>query len=498
MTRVTQKLRGRAVGRGGARGDLGRGVVYLLSVLVGQGLGFLLLPIATRNLTTEAFGQYAVILAIASFASVLGPASLRNVAFRYYFVARNEDRSGQLLVSVALVEVLLFVFVYSACALIARQVGLVEAPTAVLVLAGVSAALGELYTFLANLVRAERLDGRYLLSEVITGGVRLAACTIAFLLGYRSPSAIFAASAGACLGGAILAGLSISGRVRGPARFSWSYVHTLLPISLVALPFAIGGWMNALVDRFVLNHYEGSATVGHYSVAYSVADRAITTTGQAVMLVAWPTVLIAWHGSTPSDTVSALRRSLQLYFWFTIGPLFVAALWPTDLLVTVAGSSYRSAAIVLPILALSSWLSGFTTYVNRPLELHLQYATMSVVILSGGVANLALNLLLVPRFGLNGSASATLISYAVMFVAFVVVTDRALLSVPWIDLTASVALALLGIGVAASVTTSFLIRLVIFGSLYLSGLVVAMRRSSSADIPKLSVNGLPPNAGQLQ
>jgi len=91
------------------------------------------------------------------------------------------------------------------------------------------------------------------------------------------------------------------------------------------------------------------------------------------------------------------------------------------------GEALRTgAAHVTPWIAASGWLSGVTTYYL------LQAFTLGrrtpMLIASMGVpavVNLVLNLLLIPRFGLDGALWATTASYAAGAVAAVVLGRRA-------------------------------------------------------------------------
>jgi O-antigen/teichoic acid export membrane protein len=72
------------------------------------------------------------------------------------------------------------------------------------------------------------------------------------------------------------------------------------------------------------------------------------------------------------------------------------------------------------------WLGGFGSYLNRHLELHKRFATLSGISLAGALLNLALNLLWIPRYGMMGAASATLANYVFNAAAFYLTRDRAL------------------------------------------------------------------------
>ena len=91
------------------------------------------------------------------------------------------------------------------------------------------------------------------------------------------------------------------------------------------------------------------------------------------------------------------------------------ALVAPPLVELMVGESLRGGAIqVVPWIAASGWLSGVTTYyLLQAFTLGRRTPMLIAAMAIPALANLILNLLLIPRFGLDGALWATTASYGV-------------------------------------------------------------------------------------
>jgi O-antigen/teichoic acid export membrane protein len=95
------------------------------------------------------------------------------------------------------------------------------------------------------------------------------------------------------------------------------------------------------------------------------------------------------------------------------------------------GPAYRGGSGIMPFIVGATWLAGLNGYLNRHLELTLRFATLSWIAFAGAALNLALNLALVPRLGLEGAALASFLNHAVTGVFFWCIRDRELVRIPF-------------------------------------------------------------------
>jgi O-antigen/teichoic acid export membrane protein len=88
----------------------------------------------------------------------------------------------------------------------------------------------------------------------------------------------------------------------------------------------------------------------------------------------------------------------------------LAAVGP-ELLPSLASEKYAAAAVVLPWVIGGMVVDGTNSMLGAGLFIHRRTRTIMTIVLSNAALNIALNFLLVPHFGILGSAIATLVSY---------------------------------------------------------------------------------------
>jgi O-antigen/teichoic acid export membrane protein len=175
-------------------------------------------------------------------------------------------------------------------------------------------------------------------------------------------------------------------------------------------------------DVVMLGFLSTDRNVGLYSAAYRVLFLLMSIAG-AVSVAHLPTYSRVVH-----QGAEATRRLLadSLATAATVGAPLVAGVIVTapGLLAALFGAEYAEAATALRLLAVSigivflHWtLTNLLVAANR---------TRLQAFIQGGAAllNVALNLILIPRFGIEGSAAATLAAEGLVGVAAVVVMRR--------------------------------------------------------------------------
>jgi O-antigen/teichoic acid export membrane protein len=103
-----------------------------------------------------------------------------------------------------------------------------------------------------------------------------------------------------------------------------------------------------------------------------------------------------------------------------------------DLLTALASDKYRSAAVILPWVIAGMFVDGMNSMLGAGLFIHRRTRTIMNIVLSCAVLNILLNVLLVPRIGITGSAVATLVCYVGTALGLGIGGRRLLrVAVPW-------------------------------------------------------------------
>jgi O-antigen/teichoic acid export membrane protein len=84
----------------------------------------------------------------------------------------------------------------------------------------------------------------------------------------------------------------------------------------------------------------------------------------------------------------------------------------SELLPALASEKYASASAILPWVIAGMVVDGTNPMLGAGLFIHRKTTAIMAITLSCALLNLGLNLILVPRIGIQGAAVATLVSYA--------------------------------------------------------------------------------------
>ena len=215
---------------------------------------------------------------------------------------------------------------------------------------------------------------------------------------------------------------------------SWDMpvMRKALSFGLPFIPAGLGFVINETLDRFFLGNYLPQATinemygsnfvpddiVGIYSACYKVS---------VFMLLLVQMFRMAWQPfflrEADDPEAPATYRDVFRYFNLVAGVCFLVVGLFVQQIVQIkipfldaylVGKSYWMGLHIVPVLLGAYWFHGW--YMNFSAGIFIKEKTkvLPVIMLIGAGVTVAGNLLFIPYFGMIGSASATLVSYAVM------------------------------------------------------------------------------------
>ena len=410
-----------------------RGVVGYLPVNIVQGVvGLLTIVVFTRVLSPADYGVYALAFSAMSLIHTLVFTWLEAAMARFYAA---EARDGALSDH--------FATLYRSWARLAlattplAAIGLwlwpAQANLKLAVGAGLAAILVRSLLKLAQERRRAGGDvgGAALIDIVQTAGGFAVGAGLALLgWGGAAPLAGLGAAAAVCLVWALPGELRAGRDGAFQAARARRYAAYGLPVSL-SLVLAL---VLASTDRFVLAACLNETTVGVYQAGYSLANRTLDVMFIWLGMAGGPAAVAALEHGGVKALHEAAREQASLMITLTLPAAAGLALVARPLAEVMVGPGLRDgAAQVTPWIAASAFLSGVTVYYFHTAftlarRTHLLMAVMALPAL----ANLALNLILVPRLGLAGALWATLVSYGLGALASWSLGRRVLaLPVPW-------------------------------------------------------------------
>ena len=372
------------------------------------GLGFVVSVLVARHLGPAGSGLLQSGLALAALLAALVDLGLEGVLRRE--LVRSPERSGELMGTAFALRLAVFLPAAAVFLVLFSR----EAPDAGPLLGGLLAltvAMPVMLTF----------ETWFLARGSIRENVL--AQNAAFVLGAAARAALALLGAGLTAFGAtaaaetvmIGAGLWIAARREGvtarPWRFSAGLARSLLRDSapLLVTTFAITVYRR--IDLVMITSLVGESATGTYAVAVKLAE-----TGYVLPMILFNAgfpFLTQTHAEDRAQYRKALNRFFHAVTW--LGLIFAALLtWAAPQLVSlVYGARFAGAAAPLALYAWTAVLIGQGIVRSQWLLLeNLQWHGLWFAI-SGAVANIALNAVLIPRYGTSGAALACLASLAV-------------------------------------------------------------------------------------
>ena len=198
-------------------------------------------------------------------------------------------------------------------------------------------------------------------------------------------------------------------------------------------------------DRFLIALFLGEAAVGEYAAGYGVADKSVLLICAWAAMAASPLVMAAYERGGAEAAAKESRGLIRTLLLIGVPAATGLALVATPLSEALIGEAVRDGARdIIPWIAFAGLLNGLIIhYYSEVFNLAHRTGELVLLMLIPAGANIALNLILIPQFGLFGAVLATLLSYGLGLGVLALVGRRLIpLPMPLLDL-AKIAIAAL-------------------------------------------------------
>lgn len=409
-----------------------RGVLGYLPVNVVQGVvGLLTIVLFTRVLDPTQYGVYALAFSVGSLTQTV-LLTWTEAAMARFLAARGEDgRLADHFATLYRLWIGAAVLVPLACVAVAMSP--LHGPLKVAVIAALASTLVNSLTKLALERRraAGEVSGAALLTIIQNAGGFVLGLALAFAgLGGAAPILGVGAISALCVVLVLPAELKRLAGGKFDRALARAYAAYGLPVSL-SLILAL---VLASTDRLLLGAFLDEATVGVYHAGYSLGSRTLDVVFIWLGMAGAPALISALERGGQSALTEAAHEQASFMTLLTLPAAVGLALVARPLAELMIGEDLRvGASHVTPWIAASGWLSGVTTYyLLQAFTLARRTPLLIVSMSAPAIANVILNLALIPRLGLDGALWATMVSYGVGAVAAWALGRRACpLPIPW-------------------------------------------------------------------
>lgn len=413
---------------------LKNGSIYLLANILYAAVPFLMIPVLTRALSPAEYGQIAMFqMLIAGLAGVIG-FNGTGASARHHFEDVSEAEKARYnanciyILFFSVVAVLAVVFFISD--FLTQKLSL--SFEAIVLAIGVSA-----FSFIIQLRlvqwQVQKQALKYGVMQV-SNGLALLACVLVFIftLGKTGEQYILANFVSTLVISVVaLYSLCKTNSV------SWSLPRRYVMADIMIfgaplIPHVFGGFLLTSFDRVIINENFGLALTGIYTLAFQLS-MALKIVFDAINKSFVPYLFEILRRDDAHEKLKLVKRT---YLWY--GVLFVAGLLGfvigPYLLVFVAGSAYKQAAEIISYLIVGQIFYGMYFMVTNYIFYAKKTALLSLITIFSGGVNIGLMLIMIPEYGLKGSAWSFCFSMALRFLLTWALASR-VISMPWLLLT---------------------------------------------------------------
>lgn len=383
------------------------GFWYTLGTLLVQGINFLTLPIYTRVITPEVFGQYSLYLSwVNLFSLIIGlqiSGSLPIAKLKY----KNEyDKYSAHGISLSLVFFLIVLLVSYLFGEIGAK--LVNFSKQIFFLMLIQSFSISVMTYFGNyFIQKQKAMTNLLLSLFsVSFSVVLSLTLIWFW-----QNDFFARVIGQLLPNFAVAIVAIIYLLfKGKSFIKKEYLIFSFSISLPLIFHQLGHQLLSQLDRIMIGRLLGNKDVALYSFGYNLGLII------QVILLSLNTTWTPWFFEERRKNSISLKNAINLYL--QVG-LFLTLCYLTiypEVAIIMGGEEYSSSVSFIPLIIVSYFLTFLYTFPVNIQFYHKNTTFIPVGTIISALFNAVLNLLLIPRFGIHGAAIATVLSYFVLLI----------------------------------------------------------------------------------
>ncbi len=391
--------------------------IYGLGGVVSRIVAIFLLPVYTAYLGTAELGAVGVLIALtAVLVTILRGGISTSAFFRFYFDSTEPARR------LVVVRTAFWFTMTSASAALVAGLLLAEPLAGVLGLEGqanlVRAAFVGLwaqmnYEQLTALFRVEERSTGFLLASLANIAVTVAATLVLVVVLEQGALGVVVGNFTGTL--AVYLALLAYRREQLGLQFDRPLLREMQRFGMPLVPSALALIAVNFSDRFFLVHLAGADEVGRYELGVRIASAMVLLL--TAFRMAWP----AFAYSIDDDDEARRTYSFVLTYLVLASSWVALALgllspWLVRLLAPENADYWAGAVVVAPLAFATAAYAGYVVVFIGAGRTRRTGFNWVVTGLAAGV-NVALNLLLIPRYGMSGAAAATVAAYVVLFVA---------------------------------------------------------------------------------
>lgn len=379
---------------------------YAICNVLQRCLSFITLPLFTRLLTTEQYGQMTIYQSWTGILSILLTLNLAYGSFSTAMVKFEDDRDGYIasVEGICLVLSLCFLILYLPFQNLWNK--LFDLPTSLMCLM-----LAELLgtTAIQLWSGKKRFEFSYKSVVGVTLGMSVLSPILAYILVINSDEKGYARILGYSLVTVVIGGiLYLRNAAKGKKIYNKEYWKYALGFNIPLLAYYLSQMIFNQSDRIMISHLTSTSDAAMYGVAYNLAM--ILT----FVLNAINNSYVPWMYGKIKEGSQEKNKPISVVIAVLMALMILCVIWFAPEIITImAGKQYAAAVYVVAPVGMSLLL---LFYVQLFINVEFYYEEKKMLVwasIGAAVLNIVLNYIFIPRYGFVAAGYTTLASYIV-------------------------------------------------------------------------------------
>lgn len=224
---------------------------------------------------------------------------------------------------------------------------------------------------------------------------------------------LFASLVGGALIGWVILGKCFAARISAADQVHTASYRSILEISLPMLVTYTFFFFIGQSGTMFLGIFQPAEQIGYYDVAMKLSSL-VTFILTAINAMVAPRFAELYHAGKMDELFAVAHKAAKLIFWATVPILLFLIILGKPLLGLVFGANFTKAYPALVLLVIGQFVNaasgatGFVIYMTGDEKILRNYTVVTAIL------NIALSLILIPRFGIAGAALASAVGISVL------------------------------------------------------------------------------------
>ena len=397
-------------------------IIYGAGIYIGKAVGFLMIPLYTRALTPADYGILELLNLASYIISIILGMGISTAVYRFYFQYGEEERKSVIssallfMAAISVVSIMaLCVFAHNISALMFKGVSYAYYLRLILI--------STLFDIIAVVPSAyiRILRKSFFFSIISIVGLVIALILNIYLIIYCKMGV-----RGVLWSGIVASFFMTTAYLYYTLRtikfrISFVKIKQMLKYGYPLIPEAIFIFILHFSNRYFLQHFLSLKEVGIFSLGYKFSIILPFLINQPFALI-WSNYKFEIVGKPNADRIYS--RIGTYYFLINITFFLFLSIFIKEIIYFLSSSAFHSAYSVVPIITLGFVFWGLGTTFDMGILLKNKTYLKAVVGGLAAITSLALNYLLIPRFGILGASIASFCSFSVLGFISIVVSNK--------------------------------------------------------------------------